>query len=147
MHVPVDRHGVRSGVGELTRVDPNKPTHAQLRVTMAEGAGPLDSDPLADAVVDLVLEAMGVEPARVGERVGAGPSDRRGSTRTLAVARAAPALERLEPLTEVAAAAERYRRAVVKGKGRKRARTRLFAALADWKALQGPSGGAGSPRR
>lgn len=111
----------------------NSATRSLLRVSMAEGAGPLDTDPLADVVVDLVLEAMDVEPARLGgDRTGAGPSDRFGSTRVLAQRRAAPALDRVTALAGVARAAARYRQAVSRGKGKKKARRMLFESLDAW---------------
>ena len=118
-------------------MDGNKAARSHLRVTMADGAEAVDTDPLADLVVDLVLEAMGVDPARVGgNRVGPGPFERSGSTRVLAAQRAAPVVERLESLAAVADAARRYRKAVAKGKREKKARKRLFASLQVWEETQ-----------
>lgn len=111
----------------------NSATRSHLRVSMAEGAGPLDTDPLADVVVDLVLEAMDVDPARLdGDRTGSGPSARFGSTRLLAQRRAAPVLDRVTALAGVGRAAARYRQAVSRGKGKKKARRRLFESLDAW---------------
>ncbi|MGH9078709.1 MAG: hypothetical protein ACRDYE_01285 [Acidimicrobiales bacterium] len=118
----------------------NEAVRAQIKVMMADGAGVRETDALVNAVVSLVLETMGVEPPEVGEDRAAPESwDRPGSTRELAALRAATVVERLEPLTAVAQAAERYRKAVRKGKGEKKARKGLFEALSAWEELQATS--------
>lgn len=114
-------------------MDQNKAARSHLTVTMADGGEAVVSDPLADMVVDLVLEAMGVDTAPSGaDRVGPGPFERSGSTRVLAVRRAAPVVDRLESLLAVADAARRYRKAVAKGKREKKARKVLFDSIQSW---------------
>ncbi len=111
----------------------NDAVRAQIRVMMADGAGPTgDADALADAVICLVLEAMGVEPSRVDELAAMRPGRLQASTRQQAAVRAGTVVELLEPLIVVAQAAERYRKAVAKRKGEKKARRRLFDAVAAW---------------
>jgi hypothetical protein len=118
-------------MGSMTR---NEAVRAQIKVMMADGAGAGETDALVNAVVSLVLETMGVDSPDVGAvRSTLGPGDRPGSTRELAALRVATVVERLEPLTAVAEAGERYRKAVRKGKGEKKARKRLFETIDTWK--------------
>jgi hypothetical protein len=122
-------------------MEQNIAARSHLRVTMADGAEAVDTDPLADLVVDLVLEAMGVNLAPAGgNRVGPGPFERPESTRVLAARRAAPVVDRLELLTAVVRSAQRYRRAVSKGKGKKKARKKLFESLEAWQEVRGEPG-------
>lgn len=118
----------------MPRMTRNEAVRAQVRIMMADGAGPTrDADALADAVVKLVLEAMGVEPSETGDDLAAvRPGGLRASTRQQAAARASTVVERLEPLAGVARAAERYRKAVGRRKGEKKARRKLFVAVEAW---------------
>ncbi len=118
----------------MTTVHRNEAVRAQIRVMMADGAGPTrDVDALADAVISLVLEAMGFEPSQVDGLAHCGPDQIRASTRHRAAVRAAPVVDRLEPLTAVARAADRYGKAVRKHKGEKKARRKLLEAVTAWK--------------
>jgi hypothetical protein len=123
----------------LTAMSPNEAVRAQIRVMMAEGSGSApEVDALANAVINLVLQAMGVEPSEVGDGLAAvGPEEHRASTRDAVAVRAATVVERLEPLAAVAEAAARYRKAARKGKGEKKARRELFEAVAAWKESGG----------
>jgi hypothetical protein len=119
----------------------NDAVRAQVRVMMADGEGLGRNDPVANAVISLVLESMGVEPAHGGENGGnRNPATLAGPARELAALRASDVLDRIELLTAVVDAAERYRRAERRGKGRKKARKRLFGALAAWREVVAGAG-------
>jgi hypothetical protein len=118
----------------------NEAIRAQVKVMMADGAGAGEpagageSDELVDAVLGLVLETMGIEAPAVGLETSTLGSQHGGrSPRELTARQAAAVVERIEPLTAVVDAADRYRKAVGKGKREKKARKRLFEALEVWK--------------
>ncbi|HEV3281794.1 MAG TPA: hypothetical protein VG032_09345 [Acidimicrobiales bacterium] len=111
----------------------NEAVRSQLMVMMADAAGAGEAEVLVNEVVSLVLETMGVESPDAARVFPSDPRDRRLSTHELAALRAAAVVDKLEPLTAVADAAERYRKAVRKGKGQKKARKKLFESVEAWK--------------
>jgi hypothetical protein len=120
-------------------MSPNESVRAEVKVVMADGGGSARrAGAVADALVDLVLEGIGVTPPGAGvEPIGLSlREDHRSSTGELAAARAATIMERLGPLVDLADSAERYRRAVRNGKGTKKARKRLFDAVEAWEAAR-----------
>jgi hypothetical protein len=112
----------------------NEAVRSQIKVMMADGTGAGETDVLVNEIVGLVFDTIGIQsPKTAGVASTPALRDRRLSARAWAAIRAAGVVEQLEPLTAVADAAERYRKAVRKGKGTKKAQKQLFESIEAWK--------------
>jgi hypothetical protein len=124
----------------------NEAVRAQVVMAMRRpGAVIGPSDALVMAVVRRVLGALGFEPA--DEEEGAVPpgadeiETRLEASGELIARQTAPMAERLQALDTLAVCADRYRRAVRRGKHEKAARKKLFDAVAAWKESPPPGAG------
>jgi hypothetical protein len=134
---PVAEEGAMAG---------NEAVRAQVVMAMRRpGAVIGPSDALVMAVVRRVLGALGFEQADGEEGALPASADeietRLESSGELIARHTAPMAERIQALDAVAVCAERYRRAVRRGKHKKAARTKLFDAVAAWKESPQPHAG------
>ncbi len=121
----------------------NDAVRARIDVAMGgHGSAIRISDVLVIAIVRQVRRAIGVEEEGDTEEV---PTAVRAmevqleASRELIARQSAPVAERIQALEAIAAAADGYRNAVDKGKGKKVARHHLFDAVAAWKSSHRPS--------